>query len=47
MNPAPTTLGESEQLLAEAYDCAMLDLDGVVYVGGDVTAAMSPTTAES
>jgi glycerol 3-phosphatase-2 len=35
MNPAPRTLGESEQLLAEAYDCAMLDLDGVVYVGGD------------
>jgi len=35
MNPAPSTLGESEQPLAEAYDCAMLDLDGVVYVGGD------------
>jgi glycerol-1-phosphatase len=35
MNPAPRTLGESARPLAEVYDCAMLDLDGVVYVGGD------------
>ena len=28
-------LGSSEQLLCRAYDLAMLDLDGVVYVGGD------------
>ena len=28
-------LGSSEQPLCEAYDLAMLDLDGVVYVGGD------------
>jgi glycerol 3-phosphatase-2 len=34
MNAAPRTLGESEQPLADVYDCAMLDLDGVVYVGG-------------
>jgi glycerol 3-phosphatase-2 len=34
VNPAPRTLGESAQPLAERYDCAMLDLDGVVYVGG-------------
>lgn len=27
-------LGASEQALCEAYDLAMLDLDGVVYVGG-------------
>ncbi|SFC99770.1 Haloacid Dehalogenase Superfamily Class (subfamily) IIA [Nocardioides terrae] len=28
-------LGASEQPLCEAYDLAMLDLDGVVYVGGE------------
>jgi glycerol 3-phosphatase-2 len=28
-------LGSSEQALCRAYDLAMLDLDGVVYVGGD------------
>jgi glycerol 3-phosphatase-2 len=28
-------LGSSQQALCEAYDLAMLDLDGVVYVGGD------------
>ncbi|MBI2242995.1 MAG: HAD-IIA family hydrolase [Nocardioides sp.] len=28
-------LGTSEQVLCRAYDLAMLDLDGVVYVGGD------------
>ncbi|GCD88907.1 HAD-IIA family hydrolase [Nocardioides sp. LS1] len=28
-------LGRSEEPLATAYDLAMLDLDGVVYVGGD------------
>lgn len=28
-------LGSSDQVLARAYDLAMLDLDGVVYVGGD------------
>jgi HAD superfamily hydrolase (TIGR01450 family) len=28
-------LGSSERSLSEAYDLAMLDLDGVVYVGGD------------
>ena len=28
-------LGTSEQRLCEAYDLAMLDLDGVVYIGGD------------
>lgn len=28
-------LGSSAQALARAYDLAMLDLDGVVYVGGD------------
>jgi glycerol 3-phosphatase-2 len=35
MNPAPATLGESARPLADVYDCAMLDLDGVVYVGGE------------
>jgi glycerol 3-phosphatase-2 len=34
MNPAPATLGESDRPLADGYDCAMLDLDGVVYVSG-------------
>jgi glycerol 3-phosphatase-2 len=28
-------LGSTERPLCEAYDLAMLDLDGVVYVGGD------------
>lgn len=28
-------LGSSDEVLASAYDLAMLDLDGVVYVGGD------------
>ncbi len=28
-------LGSSEEVLCRAYDLAMLDLDGVVYVGGD------------
>ncbi|HYF71760.1 MAG TPA: HAD family hydrolase, partial [Nocardioides sp.] len=28
-------LGSSDEVLCQAYDLAMLDLDGVVYVGGD------------
>jgi glycerol 3-phosphatase-2 len=35
VEPAPRTLGTSATPLVELYDCAMLDLDGVVYVGGE------------
>ncbi len=35
MKPAPRTLGTSATPLVDVYDCAMLDLDGVVYVGGE------------
>jgi HAD superfamily hydrolase (TIGR01450 family) len=33
--PNGQTLGASEGSLVEAYDLAMLDLDGVVYIGGE------------
>jgi HAD superfamily hydrolase (TIGR01450 family) len=33
--PDGRVLGTSERPLAEAYDLAMLDLDGVVYIGGE------------
>jgi glycerol 3-phosphatase-2 len=35
VDPAPRTLGVSTKPLVEVYDCAMLDLDGVVYVGDE------------
>lgn len=34
-------LGTSEVALSEAYDLAMLDLDGVVYIGGDAVPGAS------
>ena len=34
-DPATTTLGETTQPLTAEYDVAMLDLDGVVYIGAD------------
>lgn len=35
MRPVPTFLGSSASTLAEQYDVALLDLDGVVYIGAD------------
>jgi glycerol-1-phosphatase len=35
VNNAPRALKSSDRPLVDVYDCAMLDLDGVVYVGGD------------
>ncbi len=35
MNPQPRRLKSSTRRLIDAYDSAMLDLDGVVYVGGE------------
>jgi glycerol 3-phosphatase-2 len=39
-------LGSTERPLCEAYDLAMLDLDGVVYVGGDAVPAAPSHLAE-
>jgi glycerol-1-phosphatase len=40
-------LGSSAQALSRAYDLAMLDLDGVVYVGGDAVAGAPEHLAEA
>ncbi|MGZ4487678.1 MAG: HAD-IIA family hydrolase [Nocardioides sp.] len=40
-------LGRSEEPLAQAYDLAMLDLDGVVYVGGDAVPGAPEHLAEA
>src|ERR1700754_815848 len=40
-------LGSSDQALCRAYDLAMLDLDGVVYVGGDAIPGAPERLAEA
>lgn len=40
-NGGPAGLLRSEEPLAAAYDCALLDLDGVVYVAGDALDGVS------
>lgn len=40
MDPAPRTVGTSAKPLVEVYDCAMLDLDGVVYVSDEAVAGV-------
>ncbi|MDI6912419.1 HAD-IIA family hydrolase [Nocardioides sp.] len=40
-------LGTSEQVLCRAYDLAMLDLDGVVYVGGNAVPGAPEHLAEA
>ena len=40
-------LGSSAQALCRAYDLAMLDLDGVVYVGGDAVPGAPEHLAEA
>jgi glycerol 3-phosphatase-2 len=35
VDSTPRSLRASSEPLVDSYDCAMLDLDGVVYVGGD------------
>lgn len=39
MRPVPSNLGSSARPLAEVYDVALLDLDGVVYIGPDAVPA--------
>ena len=35
MSESVRALGASDRPLVDAYDCAMLDLDGVIYIGPD------------
>jgi HAD superfamily hydrolase (TIGR01450 family) len=43
----PHRLQTSEQPLTDIYDCAMLDLDGVVYVGSTAVAGVADRLAEA
>jgi glycerol 3-phosphatase-2 len=45
--PDGRTLGASEGPLVEAYDLAMLDLDGVVYIGGRAVAGAAEQLAKA
>ncbi|HJQ04161.1 MAG TPA: HAD-IIA family hydrolase [Nocardioides sp.] len=45
--PLPGTLRASAEPLCHAYDVAMLDLDGVVYVGGDAVPGASDHLASA
>lgn len=45
MSEHPRRLKGSERPLVEVYDCAMLDLDGVVYVGREAVAGASDVLA--
>ena len=40
-------LGASEEPLATAYDLAMLDLDGVVYIGGEAVPGAAEHLADA
>ncbi len=47
MNSAPRRLKSSSGPLVSSYDCAMLDLDGVVYVGERAVPGVSTLLAEA
>ncbi|HSS67692.1 MAG TPA: HAD-IIA family hydrolase [Nocardioidaceae bacterium] len=47
MNQHAHRLKASDGLLTSAYDCAMLDLDGVVYVGADAVEGVPERLAEA
>jgi len=47
LSPQEHRLKSSDRPLTSAYDCAMLDLDGVVYVGADAVAGAPDHLAEA